>query len=307
MRRPFNIQAITSALGSEKISIRSTYPDFSSVIEKTGIESVRASEVDATELAIAASKNLLSENVSDRELIGAVVVVTQSPSYFLPGISSVVHHELNLRKDCITFDVSQGCAGFVHGLIIANGFLNDQSNVLLICTDTYRRKISQKDRATVSVFSDGATACLLTGEAKIKILAEEHYSEGSGRRFLYQRTDSSENSGFLHMSGSDVFVFAKRVVEKQIRSVVRVANLTPADVDLVVPHQASLLVLSELARKLTDFSEFVIDVQDTGNLVSSSIPFILQNRLQSLRTGTTVLSGFGVGLSSSSVVLSGIN
>ena len=307
MRHPFNIKAISSVLGAEKIHVRDVYPNFISVVERTGIQIVHRSHVDATELAIASSKKLLNENEVSLDRIGAIITVTQSPRYSLPGVSSLLHQELSLSSDCITFDISQGCAGFVQGLLIANGFLGRSRDVLLVCTDTYRQKLRNLDRSTVTVFSDGSTASLITSEPCIEVRAEEHYSEGSGNRFLYQSTTTSENEGFLHMSGSDVFVFAKRIVEKQIRDAVLYAGLTPSQVDLVVPHQASLLVLKELQRKLTDFGEFVIEIADTGNLVSSSIPYVLQNRLEELRTKKSVLSGFGVGLSCSTVVLSGIN
>jgi 3-oxoacyl-[acyl-carrier-protein] synthase-3 len=105
------------------------------------------------------------------------------------------------------------------------------------------------------------------------------------------------------MAGSDVYIFTKRIVESQIRSTVAKAGLMPSDIRVVFPHQASRLVLNELLGKLHDFREVIIDVEHTGNLVSSSIPHLLTRRLDDLYRGINVLTGFGVGLSSSTVVL----
>lgn len=306
MRNTFDIVKVVSCLGEQSISVRNHYPEFEKVLAKTGIETVHSADVDAAELACRAARELLDQTEIDPQTVSAVLVVSQSPRYFLPGISSLVHAELGLSSNCITFDLNQGCSGFVQGLIVANGFVAQGRYVLLICTDTYRQKTRIGDRSTQAVFSDGATATLISAEPRIEIAAEEHFSDGSGRRHLFQRIDASENDGYLQMSGSDVYVFTKRVVEAQIRSAVAKAELSPSDIKVVFPHQASRLVLDELSAKLRDFREVVVDVEQTGNLVSSSIPYLLARRLDDLHSGTNVLAGFGVGLSASTVVLRGL-
>jgi len=303
MRRPFEIVKVVGCLGDRALRVRDHYPEFEKVLAKTGIETVYSASVDAAELAGRAASNLLDQTTINRNAITALLVVSQSPRYFLPGISSLVHAEIGLSSSCIAFDINQGCSGFVQGLIVANSFVEHGQYVLLVCTDTYRQKTRPGDRSTQTVFSDGATATLISAEPKVMIAAEEHFSDGSGRRHLYQKVDESENDGFLHMAGSDVYVFTKRIVESQIRSAVAKAGLLPSDIQSVFPHQASRLVLNELSAKLHDFREVVVDVEHTGNLVSSSIPYLLTRRLDDLYQGANVLTGFGVGLSASTVVL----
>lgn len=303
-RLPFNIEAIEVVLGEDKLSVADLNPNFQKVIEKTGIPFVFKSRVDATELAVIAAGQLIQNHSVSVDQIRCIIVVSQSPRFFLPGISSAVHSRLKLPSNCISLDLCQGCSGFVQGLLIANSFLERNSKVLLICTDTYRSKLNVDDRATSSVFSDGASASLITSEPIMRIDGEAHYSEGSGSKYLFHSIDNSSNGGFLYMAGSDVYVFTKRVVERQIRSVVQTANLVPADIDCVYPHQASLIVLKDLQQALCDFRLVRNSVGDYGNLVSSSIPMLLRENLADLRTQVSVLTGFGVGLSCSTLLVS---
>jgi 3-oxoacyl-[acyl-carrier-protein] synthase-3 len=105
------------------------------------------------------------------------------------------------------------------------------------------------------------------------------------------------------MSGGDVFLFTKRIVEPQIRLLLDMTKIEESSVDLLVPHQASQLVLETLDSKFPKVGKFVNLVGETGNTVSSSIPIALKQHLTAFNESTTVLSGFGVGLACSSIVL----
>jgi 3-oxoacyl-[acyl-carrier-protein] synthase-3 len=73
------------------------------------------------------------------------------------------------------------------------------------------------------------------------------------------------------------------------------------DVSLFVFHQASQLALDGLQKSLAiPDQKMVVDLQDTGNLVSSSIPVALSRVLEARRiepNQLVLLCGFGVGLS----------
>ncbi len=105
------------------------------------------------------------------------------------------------------------------------------------------------------------------------------------------------------MAGGDVLLFTKRVVYKQAEEVIERANLTLKDIDSVVVHQASKLVLDELERRFGDQVVFPRNIEKYGNTVSSSIPLLIQDSLEKINNQTTVMCGFGVGLSSSCLVL----
>lgn len=304
---PFSIQAIGAALGDISIDVASISSDFDKAISKTGIPTVFQSSVSAYDLALKACENLeirLGNKLTD---IGAVIFVSQSPVESLPASACRIQEALNLNNDCLAFDIGQGCSGFAQGLYLADRIIEDTKSLLLICADTYRHKLDQLDRSTSTIFSDAATAILITSEPQLRIAASTHITDGSGADLLFHSFDTTKNSGNLFMAGSDVLLFTKRVVFKQALETIQKAGLEASEIKNVVTHQASKLVLDELERRFGPGVNFVRDIQRHGNTVSSSIPLLLQDQLSILNDGPTVLSGFGVGLSSSCLVIVPVN
>lgn len=303
----FSIKGIGSALGDTPIEVASISEDFQKAIAKTGISTVFESSVSAYELALKACSDLQNRIGQSLEHVDVILFVSQSPVESLPASACRIQHSLGLDNNCLAFDIGQGCSGFVQGLYLADRLLTESRTVLLICADTYRNKLDRLDRSTSTIFSDAATAILITSEPELAIAASTHITDGSGADLLFHSFDSKKNSGNLHMSGSDVLLFTKRVVFKQTLDTLEKAGIRLVDVANVVTHQASKLVLDELERRFGDDVNFVQDLERYGNTVSSSIPLLLQERLSILKQGPTVLSGFGVGLSSSCIVLYPVN
>lgn len=301
---PFSIEGIGVALGENKLLIRESFPEFVSVIERTGIESVYSTDGSALDLAVNALEHLKSKNPELVQKARVLILVTQSPEYLLPATAFELHKRADLRPDMLVFDINQGCSGFIHGMLVATSMASMFENVLLVCADAYRKKLRLNDRSTQTVFSDGATATLITSRPSLRIGASENFSDGSGIAHLFQGNDATLNEGYLHMSGSDVWLFTKRVVEKQIRSTVMKAGLEISDIDDIYLHQASKLVLDGLKEKLADARSIPTNISDYGNTVSSTIPLLLSSRIETFNRSTSVLCGFGVGLSSSCIVTS---
>ncbi len=298
----FRILDIAYALGEKPISIRERFPDdISRLISKTGIETVYETEGTALDMAIKASREVLERHPDIR--IGAVIYVTQSPVYFLPANACILHDALGLPRAAMAFDINQGCSGFVQGLCVATALLPSAGAVLLVCADRYRSKLRHDDRSTQAVFSDGASATLITSEPRIRIAAQTHDTYGAGRPMLYQGIGSAENDGFLHMSGADVFLFTRRQVGPQLAQTLASAGLALGDLDSVFVHQASALVVDNMAKEFAAAKAVPSNVGEVGNTVSSSIPILLTRHLDIVNTGRNALCGFGVGLSSSCVVL----
>jgi len=81
-----------------------------------------------------------------------------------------------------------------------------------------------------------------------------------------------------------------------------------SDIDCFIFHQANKFILESLRDKLEiPHDRFVIDVEEVGNTVSSTIPIALQRSLEQgiINKGDKVLiAGFGVGYSLGATVLS---
>ncbi len=300
----FAIKNIEFEMGEKKINIANRYVESGKLIAKTGIQHVFESDRDAATLGVSAARKI---SKSERDRVRVLIVVSQSNSRMLPGLSYEIHSRLGLSEICFCIDLLQGCAGFIHGLILASKLVEPDRHVLIICSDTYRSKIEPGDRSVDAIFSDAASAILITADESVVVLGESHFTDGSGIKHLYQNLDCDGHRSFLRMSGGEVFLFTKKIVEDQIRDLLKKVSVEENDINLFIPHQASKLVLDNLATKFATVGEFVNLVGETGNTTSSSIPIALRGHLDLLNRGTTLLSGFGVGLACSSIVLEAVN
>jgi len=97
------------------------------------------------------------------DALDALIVVTQSPDYFMPPTSNVIQGELGLKHDVFCMDITQGCAGFLVGLIQAFLMLEQESasRVALVNVDVLSRKVSVKDRNSYPLIGDAASITIV--------------------------------------------------------------------------------------------------------------------------------------------------
>jgi 3-oxoacyl-[acyl-carrier-protein] synthase-3 len=299
----FRIVEVCAELGENELDVASIAADFEKAALKTGIFRVFETERDSYELSLVAARKLIEANPEIRSGPITLIHVSQSNSDFLPAYACRLQHDLELDTEVFAFDIGQGCSGFVQALYLASKLISDFENVIIICCDTYRAKLDRMDRSTSTIFSDGATATLIQRGGNLRVAAHKHITDGSGAELLYHSRNETKNSGKLFMSGAEVLLFTKRIVFRQAEEAVARAGITMAEVDSVLVHQASKLVLDELERRFGSEVSFPRNIEEYGNTVSSSIPLLIQNKLYDLNNSTSVLCGFGVGLSSSCLVL----
>lgn len=286
--------------------------DMPKILGKTGILNRRVSSQGETavDLAFEAGKKLLG-NISEHEDIDLLILVTQSPDYVLPTSACILQDRLGLSKNCMAFDINLGCSGFVYALSIASGLI--ESGVahkgLILCSDTYSKYIEKNDRTCRPLFSDGAAAVLVENSNENCIGPFEFGTDGAGHGCLMVKHSGARDEdqisdtyrGSLYMHGSDVFLFTMRVVPSCVTQLLSRARLTLDNVDLIVFHQASRLVIENLIRTMAlDKDKVFTNFENIGNTVSASIPIALKDAENQgrLKGGDTVLLvGFGVGLS----------
>lgn len=289
-------------LGESMSDVLSEFPNDAKVLTKTGVSQVYSTNRTALELAEAAGRKLLLKLGSDKNNISALIYVTQSPTYFMPAHGIILQHRLGLSTNSIVFDVNQGCSGFVQAVKLMTTLLEENQVGMIVCADTYRSKLRSGDRATRTLFSDAASAVAIRGGGPLKIAFESHYSDGRGMNYLFQQMSPDIEASKLVMSGKDVFLFAKNTVIPQIDHAVRLVDSAPNS-KILLCHQASRLVLDLVAELVGPSWYAPSTLATTGNCVSASIPILLNECLESVRNATTVLAGFGVGLSSSVMIV----
>jgi 3-oxoacyl-[acyl-carrier-protein] synthase-3 len=249
---------------------------------------------DTSDLAVKAVKNLLAKTKLEKGQIDALVVVTQNGDFGgLPHTAAIVQSKLGLQNYVSAFDISLGCSGYVYGLSVLKAHMQEMgfNNAILVTADPYSKIIDQNDRVTSLLFGDGATATLLCHDALFDIGKPVLQTDGDD-------FDALVKNEHLHMHGRKVFNFAATNVPKQINGFLEDRNLTVEDVDLFLLHQGSKAIVDVIARKVGgDKNKFIIDIDATGNTVSSTIPILLEKQLTQTINKKIIISGFGVGLS----------
>jgi 3-oxoacyl-[acyl-carrier-protein] synthase-3 len=274
--------------------------------DKIGIETVsrRAESEDTADLCVQAFAKLQAEAGIDPSKVDCAVVCTQNPDgRGLPHTSAILHGRLGWPACAACWDISLGCTGFVHGLAILQSFMAAQNlqNGLLFTADPYSKIVDSSDRNTALLFGDGAAVTWLSETDGMKLLVPA----GSSFHTEGNRSSALENrNGKLHMDGRAVFNFSATAVPRQIDELLAKRGLKRDDVDLYLLHQGSKYIVDSIRQRLAlDEARVPLGLAKHGNLVSSSIPLMLQDYLETADIARVVVSGFGVGLASASCVL----
>jgi len=296
-------------LSNEELATRLSNWTPEKIFEKTGIKFRHIAEEDETtsDMAISAANRLLSKSNFDKEKIDMLFLITQTQDQCLPSSSCRIHKELGLSKNCGTFDINQGCSGYIYGLSVAKGLINsgDVNNVLMLTADTYTKLIDPEDSSVVTLFGDGATATLIVPEeGKTESIGPCFFgTDGSKGDFL--RCDflglkkKVEEQKYLLMNGPGILNFTLSKLPEELNDYLNKYKFRMHEFDLVVFHQANKFILKNLYKKIGIEDKGVISLENTGNTVSSSIPMVLEDIiLKNSKTKRKILlGGFGVGLS----------
>lgn len=284
---------------------------------RSGIERRHfAAEGETTsDMAAAAAKAALAEAGIEAENVDAIVLATSTADLTFPSAATMVQSKLGMTRG-FAFDVQAVCAGFAYALANANALIlsGQADRVLVIGAETFSRIMDWTDRSTCVLFGDGAGALLLEAQESAGtsddrgILATDLNSDGRYKDLLYVDGGvSTQNTGHLRMQGNQVFRHAVEKLAKTANTALERANLTTADVDWIVPHQANIRIIQGTAKKMgLSMDNVVVTVQDHGNTSAASIPLALsvgKSRGQIKEGDLIVTEAIGGGLAWGAVVL----
>jgi 3-oxoacyl-[acyl-carrier-protein] synthase-3 len=316
------IEAIEYCLGEKMESgsdLKRDNPDWriDDIESKTGISTrwIAHENTTAVDLACNACEKIFKKISKDS--IDTLIFVTQSPDYILPSSSCIIQDRVLLSTTTKCFDINLGCSGFIYALSVAVAYINSDfsKNVLIVCADTYSKYIDKNDRTNRPIFSDAASAIVVTSSNNNTVGPFEFGTDGSGYEKLIVRDGASKSSHScnnktpkLYMDGASVFMFTMSTVPESVNKLLNNHEMDKDKIDMYVFHQASKIVLKNLQRVLgiTD-NKMYMDIDSIGNTVSSSIPIALKNadkKSMISDDNLIIISGFGVGLSWGACLLS---
>jgi 3-oxoacyl-[acyl-carrier-protein] synthase-3 len=292
------------------------------ITTRTGIKERRIAsegEYTSTFAAEAARRALEMAGVHPEE-IDLIILSTVTPDFPFPSTACIVQ-DLIGAKNATAFDLSAACSGFIFGLSVAEKYLRSGAarKILVIGSETLSRIVDWNDRNTCVLFGDGSGAAVLeASEGDHSLLSTHTFSNGSYWNLLYQPGSGSRNPAsnsrtiderllYVTMEGNDVFKHAVRAMGEAATAALEANGLAPADLDLLIPHQANQRIIDATAKRLgVGPDRLFTNLHRYGNTSSASIPIALDeaSRQGVLKPGSkTLLVAFGGGFAYGSAML----
>ena len=288
--------------------------------QRTGIKERRFIEHDdigASDLAIPASKMAVERAGRSLKDVDMIIFATLSPDAFFPGSGCFLADKLGLGG-VPALDIRNQCSGFLYGLSIADAWVRAGSykNILVVGAEVHSTgiELAERGRDVAVLFGDGAGAALVgpSQSPDRGVLSVALHADGSGAKDLWIQAPASRRSPcrithemldrgehYPAMNGKQVFRWATEKMPEVAQEVLASAEMTVADVDLFVPHQANMRINEMVAKKLGIPGDKVVhNIQRYGNTTAATIPIGLSESWAEgrLKEGTRVLmAAFGSG------------
>jgi len=279
--------------------------------QRTGIiERRRATDAQTIDQMTeeAARKALAVANIAPSQL-GAVLVATVTHMEQTPALAAIIADRIGATP-AAAYDISAACAGYCYGIGQADALVRAGAAdyVLVIGVERMSDFIDPTDRTISFLLGDGAGAAVIGPSQTPGIGPTVWGSDGGQSDAIYQThswltfKDGSDTSWpTLRQKGPTVFKWASFEMAKVGAKAIEAAGLTPADIEVFIPHQANMRIIDQLAKQLKLPESVVIarDIAQTGNTSAASIPLATE-RLQregAYKSGAIALQiGFGAGL-----------
>src|SRR3954466_5712665 len=209
-------------------------------------------------MSVAASRQAIERAGIAPEQIDCVIVATVTHLLQTPAIATAIAYELGADQPA-AFDISAACAGFCHGLALADQMVRGGGarHVLVIGVERLSDLTDMADRGTAFIFADGAGAAIVGPSDTPGIGPVVWGSDGEQVDLIRQKEDwrdvvASENPQMPHlvMQGYAVFRWASFAMAKVAHQALDRAGITPDDLDVFVPHQANMRIIDAMARAM---------------------------------------------------------
>lgn len=290
-------------------------------IKSTGIKCIHRAvpKQTASDLAYEAANKLLNNIDVEKNKIGMLVFVTQSPDYRRPATACVLQKRLELSVNCAALDVGLGCSGFIYGQQVLTSMLqNSQSEYgLLLLGETASKLVNPNDKSIAMMYGD-AGAAILYKKNNGSIIKTSLYTDGyrfksiilpaGGFRDMdasheeYLCSDNIRRTKYdIYMDGVSVFTFSTSDVPKSILEYFEETNTTADSYDHILLHQANQFIIKQISRRIGAAQEQVlISLDRYGNTGGISIPLTICDAFgddNDMEKKNVLAAGFGIGLS----------
>ncbi|MFF2407932.1 beta-ketoacyl-ACP synthase III [Streptomyces sp. NPDC058092] len=261
----------------------------------------------------ASAKAVAAAGITPKD-VSCVIAATFTHLKQTPAVATQIAHRIGATR-AAAFDLSAGCAGFVHGVVLASDAVRARGgHVLVVGVERMTDLLNLKDRSTAFIFGDGAGAVVIGPSSVPGIGPAVWGADGSQADAIEQTAawnvlkDTPDHEfPWMRQEGQRVFRWAVYEMSKAAQKALDAAGITPSDLDVFLPHQANVRIIDAMAKRigLPESVTVAKDIVTAGNTSGASIPLAmdaLRASGQSQPGQSALLLGYGAGLSYAAVV-----
>ena len=263
------------------------------IYENLGIKERRISTGETTsDLAYQAGLSAIQNAKLAPDEIDLIILATATADRLAPSCACFVQEKLK-AKNAVAFDISAVCSGALFATSTGVQYIKSgmYKNVLIIGADTFST-ITDWSRRDAVFFGDGAGAIVLSSTTEDKGFIDFIlYTDGTGKEHFTVPAGGSEQPAsketidnghhFFQMNGPEVYKTAIKVVPKCISEILSKNKRHVDEVKFLLPHQPSIKILQEVARRVNmPFEKVKTNMDRYANTSGGTIPIILDETLR---------------------------
>ncbi len=268
-------------------------------------------------MAEQAARDLLTRTGVDPREIDLIICATVTPDMIFPDTANSIAYAIGAER-AFGFDLGAACSGFLFAMNTAARMIESGAyrKILVVGVDKMSSIVDYTDRTTCIIFGDGAGCVLVerseNGEGFVDAVL---HGDGSGAEYLFMKAGGSllpashetvdRKQHFIYQEGRPVFKAAVQGMKEATLELLKKQNLTPEDLDWVVPHQANMRIINSLSDFLDIPKEKVmVNIDRYGNTTAATIPLCLWDYEKQLKKGDQmILTAFGGGFTWGTIYL----
>ena len=285
------------------------------IVKKTGVLERRISTIDVDEMGAIAAKEAIGCNEPPDLIINASGV----PKQVIPDTSTFIQRELSY-SGIPSFSIHATCLSFIVALNVAGSLITTKNyeRILIVSSDRGTRGRNFDEPESAALLGDAAAALYIEKSSDSRGILKysmETYPEGAeltevrgGGTSLHPQDKATKlEDNLFSMDGPKIYKMAFQKVYKKIKYDLKETKLSQNDIDLLIPHQASIKAIKAYSKFGGFKEDRVMNIlPETGNCVSASLPlaFVMAYKNQKIDEGSLIyFIGTGAGLSIASALI----
>ena len=256
-------------------------------------------------LAVSACEKALENTgikIADIDCIVSASAVGIQP---IPCMAALIHEKIAKGTSIPALDINTTCTSFMTALDTMSYLVEAEryKRVLIISCDVASIALNPKQKESFRLFSDGAAAFIIEKTEKetgVIDAMQKTWSEGAhsteirgGLSNLHPKNYSEETKEefMFDMNGKTILSLSMKKIPEMMKEFLENNDIKITDIDMVVPHQASVAMPIVMEKLGVPKDKFINEVKEFGNMVSASVPLALAHGLESgkIKSGDIIL------------------